>query len=282
MSKLEGKVAVITGASRGIGQAIAEQFASEGARVVCAARTVNEGDHPLEGSLARTVQTIQEAGGEAVAVAANVSEEADCIGLIDRARAHFGHVDVLVNNAALNYYVPIVDYATNRWIRAFAVNVHGPFMLSKTVLPEMIERRQGAIVNISSGAAMGPGRGPYADTRVRGGTMYGAAKAALERFTQGLAQEVASYGGIAVTALSPSRVVPTPGTIFHNLVDGMDDPRGEPPAMMARASLLLASEPAEKVNGRVTYSQQILKEFGWIDTAVGRGVDSPGSGYSQI
>lgn len=282
MGKLDGKVAVITGASRGIGQAIAELFASEGAKVVCAARTVNEGDHQLEGSLARTVQNIRDAGGEALAVAANVSEESDCLRLIEQSRAQFGKVDILINNAALNYYVPIVEYATNRWIRAFAVNVHGPFMLSKAVLPEMIERKQGAIVNISSGAAIGPGRGPYTDTTVRGGTMYGASKAALERFTQGLAQEVAAYGGIAVTALSPSRVVPTPGTVFHHLVDGMDDPRGEPPSFMAQATLLLASEPAEKVNGRVTYSQQILKEFGWIDKAVGRGVDSPGSGYSQI
>ena len=112
--------------------------------------------------------------------------------------------------------------------------------------------------------------------------MYGAVKAALERFTQGLAQEVAQYDGITVAAVSPSRVVPTPGTVYHKLVSGMDDPRGEPPTMMARAALLLVSEPADKVNGRVTYSQQILKEFGWIENAVGRGVDSSGSGYSQI
>ena len=82
--------------------------------------------------------------------------------------------------------------------------------------------------------------------------------------------------------MSPSRVVPTPGTVYHKLVDGLDDPRGEPPSMMARAALLLASEPAETVNGRVTYSQQILKEFGWIDKGVGRGIDAVGSGYSQI
>jgi NAD(P)-dependent dehydrogenase (short-subunit alcohol dehydrogenase family) len=112
--------------------------------------------------------------------------------------------------------------------------------------------------------------------------MYGASKAALERFTQGLAQEVAASGGIAISALSPSRVVPTPGTVYHKLVDGMEDPRGEPPMLMAQAALLLASEPADKVNGRVCYSQEILKEFGWIDNAVGRGVDLPGSGYSQI
>jgi citronellol/citronellal dehydrogenase len=282
MGRLNGKVAIITGASRGIGQTIAELFASEGAKVVCAARTLREGEHMFAGSLATTVAAIRTAGGEALAVAADVSAEADCRALVEQARAAYGPIDVLVNNAALNYYIPTVYYPTHRWVKAFAVNVHGPFMLAKAVLPDMIARRAGAIVNISSGAAIGPGRGPYADQTVRGGVMYGASKAALERITQGLAQEMAQYGGIAVTAVSPSRVVPTPGTIHHKLVSGPDDPRGEPPALMARAALLLASEPAAKLNGRVTYSQQILTEFGWIDQAQGRGVDSPGSGFSQI
>jgi hypothetical protein len=76
--------------------------------------------------------------------------------------------------------------------------------------------------------------------------------------------------------------VPTAGTVYHKLMASLDDPRGEPPLMMARAALLLASEPAEKVNGRVTYSQQILQEFGWIEKGVGRGVDTVGTGYSQI
>jgi citronellol/citronellal dehydrogenase len=282
MGKLDGKVAIVTGASRGIGQAIAALFAAEGAKVVCAARTLSEGDHAFEGSLARTVGDIKAKGGEALAVAADVSSEESCIELAKRARGAYGPVDVLVNNAALNYYLPTHDYPTNRWIKAFAVNVHGPFMLAKAVLTDMIPRRKGAIVNISSGAAIGPGRGPYKDQTVRGGVMYGATKAALERFTQGLAQELAQHGGIAVSAVSPSRVVPTPGTIHHKLVTGIDDPRGEHPSMMARAALLLASEPAEKVNGRVCYSQQILKEFGWIEKAVGRGVETKGSGYSEI
>lgn len=281
MGKLDGKVAVVTGASRGIGQAIAEVFAAEGAKVVCAARTLQEGEHQLEGSLARTVAGIKEAGGEALAVQANVSEEEDCMRLIESAKDAYGPVDILVNNAALNYYIPVVDYPTSRWIRAFQVNVHGPFMLSKAVLPDMMERRSGAIVNISSGAAIGPGRGPYPGQPVRGGTMYGASKAALERFTQGLAQEVYEHG-IQVACVSPSQVVPTPGTVFHKLVEGMDDPRGEPPEYMAKAALLLASEPLDQVTGRVTYSQQILHEFGWISDAKGTGIDRPGSGYSQI
>ena len=281
--KLAGKVAIVTGASRGIGQAIAELFAAEGARVVCAARTLNEGDHRmLEGSLARTVETIRAAGGEASAVTADVSTEAECLALVAQSRALYGPIDILVNNAALNYYISTAEYPTSRWVRAFAVNVHGPFILSKAVLEDMIPRRSGAIVNISSGAAIGPGRGPYEDQTVRGGVLYGATKAALERFTQGLAQEVSQYQGIAVTALSPSRVVPTPGTVHFKLVEGMDDPKGEPPSYMARSALLLASEPALTVNGRVTYSQQILKEYGLIDKASGRGVDITGSGYSQV
>jgi NAD(P)-dependent dehydrogenase (short-subunit alcohol dehydrogenase family) len=272
----------VTGSSRGIGQAIAELFAAEGAKVVCVARTLNEGDHPLKGSLTSTVAGIKAAGGEAMAVAADISSEAECLRLVAAARAAYGRVDTLVNNAALNYYIPTADYPTSRWIKAFAVNVHAPFMLAKAVLPDMIASGRGAIVNISSGSAIGPGRGPYADQTVRGGVMYGASKAALERFTQGLAQEMAQHGGIAVTCVSPSRIVPTPGTVHHKLVQCMDDPRGEPPSMMARAALLLASEPAGKVNGRVTYSQQILKEFGWIEQGAGRGIDTIGSGYSQI
>jgi len=283
MGKLTGKVAIVTGASRGIGQQIAELFAAEGAKVVCAARTLNEGDHRmLEGSLARTVALIREKGGEATAVTADVSSEAECIALVQAAREAYASVDILVNNAALNYYLPTETYPTNRWMRCFAINVHAPFILSKEVLKDMIPRRAGAIVNISSGAAIGPGRGPYEDQMVRGGVMYGATKAALERFTQGLAQEVAQYGGISITAVSPSQVVPTPGTIHHKLVTGVDDPKGEPPMLMARAALLLASEPAETINGRVTYSQQILKEYGWIEEAKGRGVDIRGSGYSLV
>lgn len=282
MPKMAGRVAIVTGASRGIGQAISELLAREGAKVVCVARTFNEGDHRLKGSLASTVAAIRAAGGEATPVAADISSEGECLKLVESARTAYGRIDTLVNNAALNYYIPTVDYPTNRWIKAFAVNVHAPFILAKAVLPDMVAAGRGAIVNIGSGAAIGPGRGPYADQKVRGGVMYGASKAALERFTQGLAQEVAHHGGIAVACVSPSRVVPTPGTVYHKLVEGLDDPRGEPPEMMARATLLLASEPAEKVNGRVGYSQQLLQEFGWIDKGVGRGIDIPGTGYSQI
>jgi NAD(P)-dependent dehydrogenase (short-subunit alcohol dehydrogenase family) len=284
MGILDGKTVVVTGASRGIGAEIARIFAKEGGNVVCAARTLKEGDHPLEGSLQKTVGDINEAGGEAKPVTVNISLPEDCERLFAETHELYGKVDVLVNNAALTYFIPVRDYPINRWMRSWAVNFQAPFILSQLALEDMTSTGSGSIVNISSGAAIGPGRGPYPNVPSNsGGTCYGAEKAALERFTQGLAQEV--YGdGISVTCVSPSQVVPTPGTVFHNLVTGMDDPRGEHPELMAKAALLLATEPIDKVTGRVTYSQQILKEFGWIDEAKGTGVDQDrvGSGYSQV
>mgnify|MGYP003324792277 CR=1 FL=1 len=292
MGKLDNKVVIVTGASRGIGAEIANLFAKEGGKVVCAARTLKEGDHPLEGSLEKTVSDIKAFGGEAVAITANISLPEDCERLFQETLDLYGDVDVMVNNAALTYFVPIRDYKLKRWIKSWEVNLHAPFYLSHLVLEDMITQKEGSIVNISSAAAVGPGSGPYEESKNEdiqnkprkkgGGTCYGAQKAALERFTQGLAEEVFEYG-ISVTCVSPSLVVPTPGTVFHNLVEGFDDPKGEHPELMAKATVLLASLEKEKISGRVTYSQEILKEYGMINDAKGRGVDSsiPVSGFSR-
>ncbi len=271
---LNGKVAIVTGSSRGIGKAIAEVFAADGAKVVCAARTLNEGDFFLEGSVSTTVAGIKKAGGTAIAVQADVSNEESCAHLVEATTKEFGPVDVLVNDAALRYTDTIEDLSIKRWIISFAVNVHGPLMLIKMVLPDMIKRKAGAIVNISSGTgAGGPGRGPYRNMRLSRNTPYGASKAALERLSQGLASEVYQYG-ITVACLSPSEGVATPGTVYNKLYKSLDDPRGEKPEMMAKAALLMATESLDNITGRCAHSQAILKEFGWIKEGKGYGIDS--------
>ena len=174
MGKLDGKVVVVTGASRGIGAEISVRFAAEGGANSLRRPDRAEGDHPLEGSLEKTVADIREAGGEATPVAVNLARPEDCERLIQESRDIYGPVDVLVNNAALTYFIPVKDFATNRWIRSWEVNFHAPFILSKAALEQMIPRGSGSIVNISSGAAVGPGRGLTREASgIEGGTATG-------------------------------------------------------------------------------------------------------------
>ncbi|MCG5215302.1 SDR family NAD(P)-dependent oxidoreductase [Streptosporangium soli] len=258
MGVLKDKVAVVTGASRGIGAAIAIRLAEEGAKVVVAARTVEAGQSRLAGTIGDTVAQIEAAGGTAVAQATDLALAADREALVEAATSRFGRVDVLVNNAAVTYFTPVADFTERRYALMFEVQVNAPFHLARLVLPGMRERGEGWILNISSIAARHPALppGPHAG---RGGTVYGMCKAALERFTTGLAAEV--YGdGIAVNALSPNRVVPTPGTVFHHLTSD-DDPNAEPPSVMADAALALCHRPPGDLTGRIAYSQDLLAEL---------------------
>ncbi len=258
MGILDGKIAIVTGASRGIGAAIARRFAAEGAAVAVAARTTQPGQSPLPGTIADTAAAITGEGGTAVAIPADLARPEDRQRLVEETARHLGPPDILVSNAAVSYFTPVADFSPRRYALMFAVQVEAPFELARLVLPGMRDRGRGWILNISSVAARHPSVPP--GRFAIGSTVYGMCKAALERFSTGLAAEL-YQDNIAVNALAPTLVVPTPGTIFHHLTTE-DDPNAEPPAVMAEAALMLCHRDPKTLTGRVVYSQELLAELG--------------------
>ncbi|HKA49761.1 MAG TPA: SDR family NAD(P)-dependent oxidoreductase [Candidatus Dormibacteraeota bacterium] len=257
---LNGRVAIVTGASRGIGAAIASRFAAEGAAVAVSARTEAESDTRLPGTIHQTADAIRAAGGQAVAIRADLSLAEDRQRLVETAEAQLGPVDVLVNDAAVTWFLPVTEFPARRFEVMFEVQVRAPFELAQLVLPGMLARGRGWILNISSGAARHPQGPPYA-ARARGGTVYGMCKAAIERFSTGLAAEVHDRG-VAVNALSPSRVVATPGVVIHRLIPPGAEDQAEPVEVMAEAALALCSGDPQTLTGRIAYSQALLDELG--------------------
>jgi NAD(P)-dependent dehydrogenase (short-subunit alcohol dehydrogenase family) len=258
---LKGKTALVTGASRGIGEAIAVRLAMEGAKVAVSARTAAEGESKLPGTLHGTVERIRAAGGEATAVKADLSSESDRERLVGEAEAAYGPIDILVNDAAVTFFIPVEQFPKKRFDLMMEVQVWAPFHLSQLVLPSMRERKQGWIVNISSGAGIHP-KQPY--NRRCGGTVYGMCKAALERFTTGLASEVYD-DNIAVNVVSPG-LVDTPGVAVHGLINEQTKDRVQPIKFIAEAVYRLASGDPKTMTGRIDYAEPFLKELGVAPT----------------
>jgi NAD(P)-dependent dehydrogenase (short-subunit alcohol dehydrogenase family) len=207
---LDGKVAIVTGASRGIGRQLAVELARRGANVVVAARTV-EAHRRLPGTIGETLQQIADAGGTAIAVQADVTNVGDLERLMAATIDAYGRLDILVNNAAdtQGSSAPVDEYPRDSWLHQFDANVHGPFTLMGLAVPHLRAQGGGVIVNVTSGAGdmvpfAGPSRGPTGDDPIRLGTLLGYAttKAALNRLTNALAPDLAAEN-IAVACVDP-------------------------------------------------------------------------------
>jgi NAD(P)-dependent dehydrogenase (short-subunit alcohol dehydrogenase family) len=276
---LHGKVALVTGASRGLGQAIALELARQGARVAVAARTEAVWDDRRPGTIHETVSMIERAGGQALAVVADMAQEADLDRLVDTARTEFGPVDVLVNNAALTLggrppapgskpakpttvvhqdAPPSLATFPLKALRVhFSVNVFASYRLMQLVLPDMAQRGAGNIVNISSDAAFKPGEGPYPADRAGVPTLfaYGCTKAALHVITQAAAVEFAPHG-VAANVLLPSLPIKTPGSVA--LLEGFTIEQWSTPERFAAAARHLATVTPDEVNGQILFHEDVL------------------------
>ena len=252
--ELGGKVALITGTSRGIGRAIAERFAAEGAAVVAvASRLGTHGDLP--GTLEQTVADLQARGARAAAEVCDLSDGDARQDLVERAAAHFGPVDVLVNNAARGDMMPPSRSTREQRDGLHDLNLNVPVELIQQALPAMRERGGGWILNISTRSAVQEPP-PYPDRKDMNWMIgaYGASKAALNRYTEALAHELAGHG-IFVNAMAPTSIVMTPGAEFIRDIAQRRPDMVEPVEMMAEAALELCTG---RHVGLVTYSRDIL------------------------
>jgi citronellol/citronellal dehydrogenase len=260
MMKLAGKVAIVTGSSRGIGKDIALAFAAEGADIVVAARSESQPDPRLPGTIYETAQEVEALGRRAIAVKTDVTDEEQVATMVQTTLNTFGRIDLLVNNAAVLVPRGILDLPTRHLDLHYRVNIKGPILCIRAVLPPMLQQGQGWIINISSNAAIFPGPGPYRGVRPVRAFMYAATKAALERLTQGLAVEYQGQG-ISANVLSPVGRVRTPGNVF-----GMTPPGGTPEPFekaeaMGKAAVFIASRPPQSFTGNILFDEDLVRQY---------------------
>jgi NAD(P)-dependent dehydrogenase (short-subunit alcohol dehydrogenase family) len=267
---LSGKVVIITGASRGVGKQASLDFAKRGAKVVLAARTV-EPDSTLPGTIGETLKQIEDAGGQAIAVATDLALEEDLKALVDAAVARFGGVDILVNNAAATtgdiWGKPFLELTREEWLYQFAVNTHAPFTLTQLVVPIMEARGGGRIINLStgSGEVFRQAEEPPKLEAVGGFSLavpgYYSSKRALDRFGNCMAAELYAKG-IAIVGLHPG-LVATELVAIRVKERGLDDSVAVPMTIPARMIVYFsACENPREYTGRLFWAERELEQMG--------------------
>ena len=245
-NKMEGMVAIVTGASRGLGRAIAKEFAAEGAKVVVSAR--RNSPTGLPGTAVETAGQIRDAGGEAMALTCDVSDEEQVMAMVGQTIDMYGRIDVLVNNAGVMVLgSTILEIAPDEWDQSVAANVRGPYLCCRSVVPWMIDQGRGSIIHIGSRMGSDAGQG--------GGVLYSSTKAAVHMFSYCLADELLEHN-IAVNILSPGGLK-TEGSAAIPWAQGDWEQRVEPEAV-GPSAVYLALQDASTMTG-----QYVLRaEFG--------------------
>jgi citronellol/citronellal dehydrogenase len=260
---LEGRVALVTGASRGIGAAIAKRFACEGAVVAVAARSLDQAAQGvIPGTLRGTVADIEAAGGRALPYQVDLTSPESRADLIDRVLADHGRVDILVNNAGTSIFVPFTQISEKRLRLITTLNYLAPFDLCQRVIPGMKERGGGWVLNITSLSGDIPTTPPPDPIYHLNGTAYGSSKAALNRLTEALASEYYA-DSIVANALAPVKAVLKEG-VKATLTEDVIAEEGilEPVEAMAEAALALCTSDREGLNGAVHKSLPLLEQLG--------------------
>jgi NAD(P)-dependent dehydrogenase (short-subunit alcohol dehydrogenase family) len=251
---LEGKVAIVTGSSRGIGKVTAITLAKDGADVVVCARSETAGEWP--GTIGETATAVEAVGAKVLALRMDITQDEDIENVVEATMKRFGRIDILVNNAGLTGGGPFLETSPAQLDEFYRINVRGPFVLAQLGARRMAESGGGVIVNISSGAARSPAP-PTGESRRGGGTgvVYGMSKAALDRFSGGIASELFEQN-IAVVTLYPGFTV-----VERTIAQGRDPSRGESPETTAKAVAFVCRDPMTHT-GQVYRSRDIVDQNG--------------------
>jgi citronellol/citronellal dehydrogenase len=255
----EGRVALVTGGSRGLGKAIAQRLAREGATVAITARTMDP-DPKYVGSLRETCREIEDAGGSVLAVPCDLSDRDERERMFADVVAGVGAPDILVNNAAVTFLRPLDEFPERRASLMVEMHVLAPLHLTQLALPAMRQRGRGWVLNLTSVAGDLIDGPPFSEfDRAAGFGLYGTVKAALNRLTLSLAAELFD-DGIAVNAAAPTNPVATPGAGTLDLAKTDT----EDIALITETACMLCSGDPKILTGRVVQTQTFLREVGWL------------------
>lgn len=258
---LEGKVCIITGASRGIGRDVAVALGEQKANVVVAARSETVWDKRLPGTIHTVAREVEQRGGRALAVRCDVAKDEDLENLVAKTVEAFGRIDMLMNNAAILIPGNMESVQPRHLDLIWKVDLRAPLMAIKYALPHLKAAGGGHIINVSSRAAVFPGPGPYQVSGPVGGSFYGMVKAGLERFSQGLARELAP-NKIAVNVLSPQGGIATPGNRFARNDPDNPDLNFEEAIEMGKSTVWIMEQDPAVFTGNILFDKNLVAKHG--------------------